>query len=160
MPLPKSLVCAAAAGLALSACGSGTPVGGSFAVDFPTLADAVASDTVQIFAYPYPMSTCEAVVESFRTNSAPPANFTAETQPTSPCSLGGAANTLSVPFGEYAFLAVTVNGGKSFLVGCAAQTISDTNSVVDIPLTLASESVSVPTTSCTTFSAFCAKSCM
>jgi hypothetical protein len=163
MRLRKSLVRAAVlalAGVALAGCGSGPPVGGSFTVDFPTLADAVGSDTVQIFVYPYPANTCEAVVEDFRTNSAPPMNFTSETQPVSPCSLGGAGNALSVPFGEYAFLAVTVNGGKSFLVGCAAQTLSDTNSVVDIPLTLASETVSVPMTSCTTFSAFCAKSCM
>jgi hypothetical protein len=147
--------------LLLPACGSGTPVGGSYIIDFPTLIDAVASDTVQVFVYAYPANTCESVVETFRTTSAAPTSFVAETQPVSPCALSSAGNALSVPLGEYAFLAVTVSGGKSLLVGCAAQTISDTNSVVDIPLTLASETVSVPmTTSCTTLSGFCAKSCM
>jgi hypothetical protein len=141
-------------------CGSGSPVGGSFTVDFPTVADAVATSTVQVFVYPYSApDSCQTLVEARRTTQASPSGSRAETQPTSPCSLSGGSGSLSLPFGEYSFLAVAQSSGTDLLLGCAAQTLSDTNSVVTIPLTLASETVSVPATSCTTLSAFCAMQC-
>jgi hypothetical protein len=143
------------------ACGSGTPVGGSFTLDFPTVADAVAADSVQVFVYPFSTSnSCESLVESRRTNAMSPAGFTTETQPATPCSLMGGSGSLSVGFGSYSFLAVAQKSGTDFLIGCAAQTLSDTNSNVGIPLTLASETASVPATSCSMLSTFCSKKCM
>jgi hypothetical protein len=144
-----------------SGCGSGSPVGGSYTLDFPTVADAVATDTVQVFLYPYgDADSCQALVEARRTTMMTPAGSTSQTQPVSPCSLSQGSSSLSVPFGNYSFLAIAQSQGADLLLGCAAQTISDTNSVVSIPLTLASETASIPTTACMTLSAFCAKQCM
>jgi hypothetical protein len=152
-----SLACLATC---VSACGSGTPVGGSYTVDFPTVADAIASDTVQVLVYPYSASnSCQTLIETYRTTLTAPSNFTSESQPVSACTLDKGSASLSLPLGEYSFLAVAENAGNDFMVGCAAQTLSDTNSVVDIPLTLSSETVSVPPTTCMTLSSFCAKQC-
>jgi hypothetical protein len=144
-----------------AACGSGTPVGGSFTVNFPTLADAVATDTVQVFVYPYSANmSCQSLFEARATSQSSPSSFTAQTATVTPCALNGGSGSLALPFGEYSFLAVAERKGTDFLIGCAAQTISDTNSVVNISLTLETNTESVPTTSCTTLSAFCSKKCM
>ena len=147
-----------------SACGSGSPVGGTFTIDFPTVADAVGTDTVQVFVYPYSATmSCEALVEARKTTLMAPPGSIAQTSTTSPCDLVNGSGSLSVPFGSYSFLAVALAGKCSmgdFLIGCAGQTISDTNSVVSIPLTLETNTCAVPTTSCASLSAFCSKKCM
>ncbi len=146
--------------LPLAGCGSGPPVGGTFTVDFPTVADAVATDTVQVFVYTYGSSTsCQALFEARATTQTSPANSVAETATTSPCNLSEGMGALSVPFGSYSFLAVGQAGGTDLLLGCAAQTISDTNSVVSIPLTLETNTTAVPSTSCASLSSFCSKDC-
>ena len=150
--------------LSVAACGSGAPVGGTFTVDFPTVADAVAADTVQVFVYPYATATsCQALFEARKTTQKSPSGSIAQTSITSPCELSKGSGSLSVPFGSYSFLAVATAGECSmgdFLIGCAAQTISDTNSVVSIPLTLETNTCAVPTTGCTSLSSFCSKHCM
>jgi hypothetical protein len=148
----------------LFGCGSGSPVGGTFTIDFPTVADAVATDTVQVFVYPYAAAmSCEALVEMRKTTQMSPSGSIAQTSTTSPCDLSKGSGSLSVPFGSYSFLAVALSGKCSmgdFLIGCAAQTISDDNSVVSIPLTLETNACAVPATSCATLSSFCGKQCM
>jgi hypothetical protein len=150
----------AALPLLILSCGSSAPVGGSFTVDFPTVADAVATDTVQIFAYTYGTSTtCQALFEARRTTQMSPQGDVAETQTTSPCALSRGMGTLSLPFGNYSFLAVGQAMGADLFLGCAAQTISDTNSVVSIPLTLETDMTAVPATTCASLSSFCAMQC-
>jgi hypothetical protein len=142
------------------ACGSGSPVGGTFTIDFPTVADAVATSDVQVFVYTYGASTsCQALFEARRTTQMSPAGSVAQTPMTTPCDLRTGAGSLAVPFGSYSFLAVGQAKGADLLLGCAAQVISDTNSVVSIPLTLEGNTVAVPTTSCASLSAFCDKKC-
>jgi hypothetical protein len=141
-------------------CGSGPPVGGSFTVDFPTIGDAVATDTVQVFAYAYGTATsCQALFEARMTTSMSPPGSVAETPPTSPCELRQGMGTLAIPFGSYSFLAVGQAGGSDLFIGCAAQVISDVNSVVAIPLTLASNMTPVRPTSCESLASFCSKGC-
>jgi hypothetical protein len=154
---------AVAAVLVVLGCGSASPVGGSFTVDFPTVADAVATDTVQVFVYTYgTATTCQALFEARKTTQTSPSGSIAETQPSGPCDISAGMGQLALPFGDYSFLAVAQGGGCStgdLLIGCATQTISDTNSVVTIPLTIETDTCAVPTTSCTTLSAFCSMQC-
>ena len=85
-------------------CGAGTPVGGTFTVDFPTVADAVATEMVQVFVYPYSATAtpgCEALFEARRTTQMSPPGSVAQTTTTSPCQeLSQGSGTLSVGFGE------------------------------------------------------------
>jgi hypothetical protein len=63
-------------------------------------------------------------------------------------------------FGQYAFLAVA---GRTqygdFLIGCAAQTLSSSNTLVTIPLELTDFENPLPTTMCTSLSQSCAGGC-
>jgi hypothetical protein len=72
--------------LLLLGCGSGSPVGGTFTVDFPTVADAVATDTVQVFVYTYgSATTCQALFEARRTTQTSPSGDVTSTPTTTPC---------------------------------------------------------------------------
>jgi len=147
------------------ACGSGGDTApGTFNVDFPTPAAAIATSTIQVFAYPTTIfeggaaGSCQSIIEQRRTgtlSSTPTASSASET----PCGLLKGSGQIALPFGNYAFLAVgqqTENGASSdLLLGCAEQTISNSNTVVVIPLSLANEMVSVPTTHCGTLSQSC-----
>jgi hypothetical protein len=147
--------------LVAAACSSPKPVGGSFTVDFPSTAAAVATDNVQVFAFPFTTpDTCQTLFEERRSKQPPATGPIAESAVLSPCDLLAGKGTVALGFGNYAFLGVGQRGGSDFLIGCAAQAISDSNSNVVIPLTLASNQVSVPTTMCTALSQHCAGGCM
>ena len=155
--------------LALSlGCGSGGDTApGTFTVDFPTNAAAIATNSVQVFAYATTVfdggaagaaGACETIIEARRGN-----NLTATPAATSsvvtPCSLLTGAGKVSVSFGSYAFLAVGQQNGTDFLLGCAEQTITSSNTVVVIPLSLAAPGITVPATTCTSLGQSCAKGC-
>jgi hypothetical protein len=120
---------------------------------------------VQVFAYSTSVlgagdasaaSACETLVEQSRTNNLM-ASPVASSKIVTPCDLMGGKGTVSVPYGNYAFLAVAqTSPNVDFLVGCVEQTISSSNTMVTIPLTLAGATDSVPMTSCTTLSQACA----
>ena len=135
------------------ACTSAKPAGGTFTIGFPSTAAAVVTTTVQVSAYNAARpDTCQTLVETRRTNGSLPTPVV-QTSPVTPCQLLSGGGNLSVSvFGDYAFLAVGqyVPLGQStpadFLVGCAAQTISATNTNVFIPVELTSYTVALPTT--------------
>jgi hypothetical protein len=86
----------------------------------------------------------------------------AQTSPTTPCALEAGGNTLPVGFGNFAFLAVasrTQYPTSDFFVGCAAQTISATNTNVTISLQLADFVNAIPATKCTSLSEHCGGGC-
>ena len=152
----------------LTSCGSGGDTApGTFTVDFPTDAAAIATSTVQVFAYATTVfgpgaaaaaGACETVIEARRSN-----NLTATPVATSavvkPCQLLTGAGKVAVRFGNYAFLAVGQQNGSDFLLGCAEQTISSANTVVVIPLSLATEGAMVPATKCTSLGESCSGGC-
>jgi hypothetical protein len=150
-------------------CGSGGDTAtGSFTVDFPTTAAAIAAlkitPGVQVFAYPTnalgagdgaASGACETLVEQSRTNNLT-VTATAMSAVLTPCDLMSGKGSLALAYGSYAFLAVAQSSvGQDFLVGCAEQTLSSTNTMVTIPMTLASATMTVPTTTCTTLSQAC-----
>jgi len=144
--------------VSLVRCGSPTPASGTYTVDFPSELAAIATDTVQVFVYPYDgmSATCAMLVEE-RVTGAPMPTPMAETRQVSPCALLGGGNALPVGFGEYAFLAVAARQASGdFLVGCAAQVVSSTNTLVSIPLQLTDFMHALPTSSCTMLSQRCA----
>ena len=151
----------------LGACGSGgdtAPAPGTFTVDFPSTAAAIAvtksTPGVQVFVFSTtaldgsPSAACESLVEDSRNNNLS-ATPVASSAILTPCELMAGKGSLPIGYGSYAFLAVAQKSGKDYLVGCAEQTISSTNTVVTIPMTLANETEDVPSTSCTSLSQAC-----
>jgi hypothetical protein len=166
-----ALAVAAAVSLAAGtpACGSGGDTApGTFKVDFPTTAAAIAvaklTPGVQVFVYPTSVEgsgsgamtgACQTLVEQSRTGNLT-ATAIASSTILSPCDLLNGKGSLPVGYGSYAFLAVAQSSpGQDFLVGCAEQTLSSANTVVTIPMTLASSSMAVPATTCTTVAQTC-----
>jgi hypothetical protein len=135
----------------LAACTSAKPASGTYTIGFPSTAAAVATVDVTVYVYPYAGSvTCQALVQGVRTQAGL-ATPQFQVGPISPCKLLSSGGTLDgLSFGDYSFLAVAraVLAGQTmpqnFLVGCASQTISGTNTNVTIPMELASETVELP----------------
>jgi hypothetical protein len=164
--VPALVIAFVASGFAAlsAACGSGGDTAtGSFSVDFPTTDAAIAAmkttPGVQVFVYALdktqPAGTCQGLVEQSTTKNVT-ATPVAMTAVLTPCELLDGKGSLPVSYGSYAFLAVAQSSpGVDFLVGCEEQTISATNTVVSIPLTLAGSTESVPATKCTTLSQAC-----
>jgi hypothetical protein len=163
--LAAFLVAGLVAGLG---CGSAGDVAtGTFTIQFPSTAAAIAvakhTQGVQVFAYSVSAfgdasaevaGACQTLVEQSRTN-----NLTAipiaKSEVVTPCDLMAGKGTVALAYGSYAFLAVVKSSGNDYLVGCAEQTITSTNTVVTILMTLASSTEMVPTTSCTSLSQAC-----
>jgi hypothetical protein len=144
--------------VALAGCGSPKPASGTYTVDFPSELTAITTDSVQVFVYPYDGTpgTCTLLVEE-RASGAPLPSPMAQTKELSPCALLAGGNELPVGFGQYAFLAVAARQGfGDYLIGCAAQVVSSTNTVVTIPLELTDFMNALPTSSCTMLSQRCA----
>jgi hypothetical protein len=153
----------------LVACGSAGDVApGTFTIEFPSTAAAIAAvkqtQGIQVFAFATDAlgdsgvdeaGACESLVEDSRTSNMK-ATPVAKSMLIPPCDLLSSAGSLQVGYGNYAFLAVAqTSSGTDFLVGCAEQTISSTNTMVTIPLTLANSMDTVPSTTCTTLSQAC-----
>ena len=152
-----------------SACGSGgDTASGTFTVDFPSTAAAIAvvksTPGVQVFAFSTTAfgggeggasASCEMLVEESRNNNLT-VSPVASSSIVSPCDLMGGKGSLQIGYGSYAFLAVAQSApSQDFLIGCAEQTISSSNTVVSIAMTLAASTEPVPATTCTTLSQAC-----
>ncbi len=148
--------------LAAASCGGATPAPGTYTIGFPSVLAAAATDSVQVFVFPYAAAdTCQKLVETVVTAQPLPSPV-ASTAQTSPCSLLTGGADLSVGFGDFAFLAVATRNkfpNASFLVGCATQTTSSTNTVVNIPLELTDFTNPLPTLTCTSLGQRCAQGC-
>ncbi len=156
--------------LATAACGSGGDTAtGTFTVDFPSTEAAIAvvkgTPGVQVFAYSTTVlgsgsgaaaNSCEMLVEQSRINTLMGATAVATSALLSPCDLMSGKGSLAIAYGSYAFLAVAQSSpGTDLLVGCAEQTISSSNTVVVIPMTIASSTNAIPPTTCTSLSQAC-----
>ncbi|HEY8074887.1 MAG TPA: hypothetical protein VIF62_12275 [Labilithrix sp.] len=165
----KKLLFSTLALLALVACtaGEASPSSGTYTVQFPSTAAAVATDYVQVFAYDFPADqrnfACADLIASraATSNSAQPI-FTGPR--VNVCELLNGAKPITVPYGEHAVLAVglRVNGSATddFLVGCTIQTFGDGNAPLSIFLELVDlTNLKVPATTCTSIGDRCNSTC-
>jgi hypothetical protein len=134
-------------GFAVAACSasSADPVALRYSVEFPSKAAAVATERVQVFAFPGRLD-CAALVAGY----GPPPSWevqpAAQTSAVSPCALGSAQ--ISLPFGDYTLLAVGSAGATELLIGCAPQTLNAKTEVVPVSLALFDFSRPIPATDC------------
>ncbi len=152
----------------VSACGdkAGDPTTGTYTVEFPSVAAAVASDTLQILVFDVSsdkrVTLCGELLQRRRNREALPARLV-EGPATRVCDARTGKGSITVGYGDRAFLAVTVRDGQDFLLGCAIQNVGDGDAPAKIYLALASARVTVsgdkPPTACTSLSEFCDGRC-
>lgn len=156
---------------ALCACtaGEADPSGGTYTVQFPSTAAAVATDFVQILVFEVKTpqdraSLCQDVITARLTTPgslepsvppAPAANI---------CEMRAGAKSVTIPYGEHAILAIAQRKDRQdqlrdFLIGCAIMTVGAGDAPLPIPLRLVSVSAPVPATTCGSVGEFCEGQC-
>ncbi len=146
----------------LAACGEGAPSKGSYSLVFPSVAAAVAADSVRVLVFDAPAdkhaTLCADLLQLQKTRGLPKALV--EGAPTRVCDAqSGTGAELAVGYGDRAFLAVASRQGADFLVGCAIENVGAGDAPAKVFLAPASTKVIVPPTTCTTLSDACSGRC-
>jgi len=159
-PFRAAALAAASCAALLAGCSAKTdpqPTG-NVTVAFPSVAAAAANDTIELLVFDASdPSTCLDVVEKRRTGQALPKPLL-DVPAVATCSFAP-GKPVDVGFGKRAFLVIGQRGGKDFLVGCMVQGIGDAPVTVTIPVTLVSNTVAVPETTCVQLSDHCQDRC-
>ncbi len=159
------LVSAAAVSLVACTAGEAEPSKGTYTVQFPSTAAAVATDFVQILVFDVKTpedraSICQDVITARLTTPgslepsvppAPAANI---------CEMRAGKKAVEIPYGEHAILAIAQKKDrqdqlKDFLIGCAIMTVGDGDAPLPIPVRLVSVSAPVPATTCGSVGEYC-----
>ncbi|HEU4408003.1 MAG TPA: hypothetical protein VFS43_22265 [Polyangiaceae bacterium] len=156
---------AALAALAAGACSGDGDEGPAervaYTVAFPSIAAAVAAEELQIRAYPDEgPSTCLSLVQKRRSQQALP-EAASPLVTVAPCGVqgGGDGAAIETALGRFALLVVARRQGADFLIGCAVQEVAEGVEPVRVPLTLFSNTVVVPPTTCASLSSRCSNGC-
>ncbi|HQY64197.1 MAG: hypothetical protein IPF92_22280 [Myxococcales bacterium] len=154
----------AGAVVALAACGDSAPSKGTYSLVFPSVAAAVAAESVQVFVFDAPAANratlCSELVSLRR--SGRPLNPLARGPVLRVCdaqSPQGGQGELTVGYGDRAFLAVALRQGEDFLMGCAVQNVGTGDAPAKVYLAPASPKVTVPATTCSSLSDACGGRC-
>lgn len=139
------------------------PTQGSYTIQFPSTAAAVATETVEVLVFDASVGggggQCFSLVQKRQSHQQLPATIVASA-PVSPCDVQSTgAGAVTVPFGKVAILAVGTRKSADFLIGCTEGTVTPDNTNVVVQLSLAGTGVSVPTTTCTDLKPYCSGSC-
>jgi hypothetical protein len=124
-------------------------------------AAAVAVEELQIGAYPDEgPSTCLSLVQKRLSQQALPSPVSPAAT-VSPCSVmaSDTSSSIEASFGRVALLVVARRQGADFLIGCSKQRIAENVEPVRVPLTLFSNTVVVPATTCGSLSTHCGGGC-
>jgi hypothetical protein len=153
----RAAAATAAVTLLLAACSSdhGTV---NYTINFPSVAAAVQTDSVQLFVFDAkgqdPKAICEQLVLKVKSNQDLGTRLV--TGPAvSPCELASGAKPVSIPFGDRALLAVGTKGGATLLAGCTFETVGDGSLPVSISLGVVNTAVEVKPSTCAKLSDFC-----
>lgn len=149
--------------------GEADPSKGTYTVQFPSTAAAVATDYVHILVFDVETpeergSICQDLITARLTKPgslepsvppAPPANI---------CEMRAGRKVVTIPYGEHALLAIAQKKDRQdqlrdFLIGCAIMTIGDGDAPLPIPLRLVTVSAPVPPTTCGSVGEYCDGDC-
>jgi hypothetical protein len=158
--------------MAIVGCSSGgesDPSKGSYTVQFPSTAAAVATDYVQILVFDVKSPSertriCEDLVTARLTD---PSTLKPSVEPPAPaaniCEMRAGRKSVTVPYGEHALLAIAQRQVgqdlRDFLIGCALMTVGDGDAPLPIPVRLVSVSQPVPATTCGSVGDYCEEKC-
>jgi len=159
LPVLAALV---AASIACSA-GEESPSLGTYTIQFPSTAAAVATDTVQVLLFDLPKTQaertafCATLIQSRKKKDLPKAAF--QNQSVNICEMSQGRRPITIPYGERAVFAIAQRRGIDFMVGCSIQTVGQGDAPLPISMALVDVGNAVPETTCSTVSDFCTLKC-
>ena len=138
------------------------PSSGTYTVQFPSTAAAVATDTVQLLVFEVPRGPdradyCQTLIQARKKKE--PQKPVQQNTPVNVCELLAGKKPITIAYGEKAVLAVAQRKGVDFMAGCAIQTFGDGDAPLPIDLTLLDIATPVPETPCATVGDFCSRNC-
>ena len=163
--MTRSVLVSLFASACVVACSSGdsAPSTGTYTIDFPSTAAAVATDTVSILLFDPPATPadrdayCGSLIQGRKLKD--PQKPTLTTPTVNICELLAGKKPIVVPYGEHAALAIAQRSGQDFMIGCTLQSFGDGDAALPIALALIDVAVPVPETTCSTVSDFCGAIC-
>lgn len=161
--LGAAVAIAGAFGIGVVACSAeASPSNGTYTVNFPSVAAAVAVDSLQVFVFDAkgqdPNAVCSELILKVKSNQ--DLGVKQVTGPVlGPCDLAAGAKPITIPYGEKAIMAIGQAGGVTLLAGCVEETVGSGNLPVSISLGIVNTSASVKATTCTKLSDFCSGKC-
>jgi hypothetical protein len=150
-------------GFAACTAGEDSPSGGTYTIQFPSTAAAVATDTVQLLVFDVPAgpqeraSFCNSLIQGRKRKD--PQKPTQQNAPVNICEMQQGRKPVTLPYGEKAVLAVAQRNAVDFMIGCAIQTFGAGDAPLPIVLGLIDVANQVPDTSCLSVGDFCALKC-
>jgi hypothetical protein len=146
------------------------PTSGTYTVEFPSTAAAVATDFVQILIFDVaPQDRARRCGDLIAGRLGDPASLEPAVDPAPAaniCEMRAGRKPVTVPHGEHALLAIGQRKSSAdekkledFLIGCAIMTIGDGNAPLPIPVRLVSVDRPVPPTACTSVTDYCDDKC-
>ena len=157
-------------GASLVACTSGEaePSRGTYTVQFPSTAAAVATDFVQILVFDVGDGDrgglCQSLITSRITDPAQLVPSVPAGTAANICEMRAGRKPVNVPYGERALLAIAQRKDaedqlKDFMIGCAIMTIGEGDAPLPIPVRLISVNQPVPATTCGSVGEYCDAKC-
>lgn len=161
----RALPLALSAGLSTLSCGASIGEAqappAAFVVNFPSVAAAVATDSLEVQLFPLTEpELCQSLLEKRASGQTLPPRD-AEIRSVTPCELAAGASKARIELanGSRAALVTATREGELFLVGCGVLVLERDLTPRAVSLTLASPTVSVPPTTCTQLSQRCDGRC-
>lgn len=153
--------------------GEDSPATGTYTIQFPSTAAAIATDSVQLLVFDVPSSPndravyCQTLIQARKRKD--PQKPILSNPPVNICELLLGRRPITLPYGEKAILAIAqrraLGPGVDFMVGCAVQTLGAGDAPLPIALGLVDVANAVPepapnTPPCTSVGDFCDKKCV
>lgn len=160
--MPRVMLGAALTGATVLACTAPAdgPSTGSYTLQFPSTASAVATDTVQLFVFEAPASPaeragfCQTLIQARKRRD--PQRALTTNQPVNICELLLGRKPITVDYGDRAILALAQRKGIDFMIGCTLQTLGAGDALTPIDLALIDVGSPVPDTNCNSVGDYCA----
>jgi hypothetical protein len=163
-----SALASVAALVAACSGGEAEPSTGSYTVQFPSTAAAVATDFVQILVFdvksPEERPTlCGDLIAARLTD---PTTLVPSVNPPAPaaniCEMRAGKKPITIPYGEHALLAIAQRRDpqnpeqlQDFMIGCAIMTFGKGDAPLPIPVKLVTVNQRVPATTCASVGEYC-----
>lgn len=152
------------------------PTTAHYQVVFPSTAVAATTDSLQVLVFDATNASqdgtdCLTLITKRRSGAELPNAplKIVESPSATPCDLLASSaaqkpsptdkGAVSVTYGNRSFLVVTERGGSDYFLGCATKDISSDDALVEIPVSPANATISVPSSTCQSLSDKCASKC-